>query len=461
MKTLRVLWAVLFSCFAVPALFACTQPGNLAAAFPTWATNAIILVNVVAVPNSPLQAAVSSWNSSLLDNTTCGPFFTFGSLTPNATVNISYVAQSNFQGAPTTGNDDTLETSTTSTITRGLTDFGHAIVSAGKLSSINVYINSVMTANAAIQEVVAHELGHTLNLADCSYPTCPLNSSVMVIVPAGTGAGLKLTVNSTIGQPGPTQCDVNDVIVASPNYICPPPPPPCGGDPGALLPGDPPPPGPCYSPIILDLDGKGFVLTDAAHGVVFDISGTGKPIQLAWIAAGADNAFLALPGPDGLVHNGKQLFGNFTSQPPSDHPNGFAALAVYDDPKNGGNGDGVIDSRDKIFSSLRLWIDANHDGICQTEELHTLPSLGVVSVSLNYALSRKEDQYGNVFRYKAAVDPNDPDPTHVGRTAYDVFFVTLGQPTSKLMPKKPAPAGGLKCVVPAKGNQGMLATAGL
>jgi hypothetical protein len=125
---------------------------------------------------------------------------------------------------------------------------------------------------------------------------------------------------------------------------------------------------PCYSaptgsPIILDIIGKGFFLTDANDGVLFDISGDGHPAQMAWTAKGAENAFLALPGPDGLVHSGKELFGNFTSQPPSSTPNGFAALVVYDQPANGGNGDGIIDSRDAIFSSLRLWIDANHDAI--------------------------------------------------------------------------------------------------
>jgi hypothetical protein len=183
---------------------------------------------------------------------------------------------------------------------------------------------------------------------------------------------------------------------------------------------------PCgQSPIILDLNGNGFHLTSAANGVKFDISGSGNVVQMGWTAQGADNAFLALPGADGLVHNGKELFGNFTPQPASNTPNGFAALAVYDQPASGGNGDGVIDSRDAVFSSLRLWIDTNHDGICQPGELHTLPSLGVNSISLKYKLSEKADQYGNLFRYRAAVNPDDPDASRVDRKGYDVFFVTL------------------------------------
>jgi hypothetical protein len=191
------------------------------------------------------------------------------------------------------------------------------------------------------------------------------------------------------------------------------------------------------------------VLTGVANGVWFDIGGTGNPIQIAWTAANANNAFLALPGADGLVHTGKQLFGNFTPQPQSSTPNGFAALAVYDDPKNGGNGDGVIDARDAIFSSLRLWIDANHDGISQPNELFTLPSLGVNSISLNYKADLRTDQYGNLLRYRAQVNPGEP--ASVGRMAYDVFFSNSARTGNSILT-------AAKCADPASSQGGLLAT---
>jgi hypothetical protein len=173
------------------------------------------------------------------------------------------------------------------------------------------------------------------------------------------------------------------------------------------------------SPIIVDTTGNGFLLTDAAHGVSFDIAGSGRPIKISWTAPGASNGFLALPGSDGLVHNGKELFGNFTPQPTSAHPNGFLALAQYDS-----NGDGMIDAKDHIYSELRLWIDANHDGISQPEELHTLPEMGVYSISLDYSLSMRTDEFGNVFRYKAKVNAGQAGASDVGKKAYDVFLVT-------------------------------------
>lgn len=150
--------------------------------------------------------------------------------------------------------------------------------------------------------------------------------------------------------------------------------------------------------------GEGFHLTSAKDGVLFRTQPSASPAQLSWTDPRRHNGWLALDrNNNGKIDDLEELFGNLTEQPRSSNPNGFAALAVFDKSENGGNENGFVDPGDKVYDRLLIWIDANHNGISEPSELHSLRDMGIDKISLKPRFSNRVDEYGNRFRYVAEI----------------------------------------------------------
>jgi len=304
----------------------------------------------------------------------------------------------------------------------------------------------------------SHEIGHTFNLKDCLSNTTPECSTGGLTIMGGH-------TNTLFDTQGPTACDFSAVAA----IYCPPsatPTPTPGPAPSPsnqdecesnnwfwnpftdVCQQDHPPACdlepivcengtwsflwcdcvPFRSPIVVDVEGDGFDLTTSARGVNFNLNNIGGKEKVAWTNAASDDAWLVLDrNGNETMDGGAELFGDVTPQPEPavGSRNGFRALAEYDKPEQGGNGDGAIKDTDIIYSRLRLWQDTNHNGISEREELHTLAALGITTFELEYRESRKTDVYGNQFRFRAKVK-NLQGP-QFGRWAWDVFLVRASQ----------------------------------
>ncbi len=409
-------------------------PGHTLTISFSWPPTSLVHIVNSGVPSAAVSSGISGWNGMNGFYECFGPTFIADNNAGGEQINMFFVP---INPDPETG-----------ALKRGVTRLPEAVFILGRLVEVRIDINNQMTSNSAIAEVVAHELGHTQGLADC--PQCGLHSTVM------ESGDHTSSINDLIGLTAPTQCDIALVESVVTDYACPPPPPggcngvadfqtypstgcqtgftnsggtctrsdtfqrrcadPSGYDPNSCTCPD----GINPSPIVIDVNGDGFFMTDAASGVVFNILNDDVPLQISWTANRSSNAFLVLDrNGNGVIDSGVELFGDLTPQPATAKPNGFLALAEYDKPANGGNGDGRIDRRDAIFASLKLWQDANHNGVCEPGELRALSEF-LSAIDLAYKESRRVDQYGNQFRYRAKVF--DTNGVQAGRWAWDVFL---------------------------------------
>lgn len=143
------------------------------------------------------------------------------------------------------------------------------------------------------------------------------------------------------------------------------------------------------SPIVIDLDGDGVETLGLTRNRYFDHDANGMQERTAW--AGSDDGFLVrdLNG-NGRIDNGREMFGNHTLL--SDGgvaANGFEALRDIDD-----NQDGRLDVNDVAFAQLRIWRDANSNGVTDAGELLTLEQAGISAVRTQWQTSTFVDANG-------------------------------------------------------------------
>jgi len=162
------------------------------------------------------------------------------------------------------------------------------------------------------------------------------------------------------------------------------------------------------------LPGNGILTTSVKNGIFFDYIGNGVPIKTAWVDPNCGLLVRDLNG-NGQIDNGSELFGNFTILKNGElAENGFDALVELDL-----NGDGEIDRAEAEAAGIRVWKDANTNGIVDPGELLTFEQAGVLSVQTRYIVSQETDENGNMNKWIGTFKRSD------GRkaAAVDVLFL--------------------------------------
>jgi hypothetical protein len=207
----QVLRRTVLSTLAVCAFFVGVAgcPGNKLTITFSWPPLSLVHIVNSGVPTAAVTSGISGWNGMNGFYECFGPTFIADNNAGGEQINLFF--------APLTTDPET------GVVQRGVTHLESAIFILGRLVEVKIEINDQMTANSAIAEVVAHELGHTQSLADC--PRCGLHSTVM------ESGDRVSSINDSIGLQGPTLCDIALVESVVTDYACPPPPP--GGCNGA------------------------------------------------------------------------------------------------------------------------------------------------------------------------------------------------------------------------------------
>ncbi|WP_249961417.1 hypothetical protein [Histophilus somni] len=149
-------------------------------------------------------------------------------------------------------------------------------------------------------------------------------------------------------------------------------------------------------PLILDLNGDGArAVSYTEKPVLFDIDNDGGSLEETGWLSHQDGLLVRDLNNNGKIDNMSEVFSEYyagragRNGEAGEKPfaNGFEALKSLDS-----NKDNVFDSKDRDFNAVRVWQDANHNGVTDKRELKTLKQLGITAIKLDY-----EEKGGQLF----------------------------------------------------------------
>ncbi len=202
-----------------------------------------------------------------------------------------------------------------------------------------------------------------------------------------------------------------------------------------------------YTPIVLDLGKPQIRTSDTFGGTLFNMSATKDPkasdlnsaydiLELtSWIGGDlvdtqakselvdgfkfpmdvrrvADDGFLTLPDTEGKIRSSLNLFGDKIEINGRSYANGFLALQAYAK-KDCSSSDlkmRYLGPWDPSYRIIKVWVDANRNGVVDDGELMSLEAAGVSALNTcNIVDVQERDQFGNGSALRSAFlySPNE------------------------------------------------------
>ena len=135
-----------------------------------------------------------------------------------------------------------------------------------------------------------------------------------------------------------------------------------------------------YDPIILNLDHKPISTASVeTSSALFDVHNDGKLLQTGWGTAGEGYLVDTSNGKSSVVSN-------------KDIVHTFDQLKAFDT-----NNDWILDSKDRVWSTMKIWVDKEGDALFFGDNLVGLDEVGIKSIDLSYIHADRFDNGNKII----------------------------------------------------------------